>query len=126
MSYINPTLLVKSMGCYQRYSPYAVYFKEFAQELNNFEHDLNIQFKEEDDKYVVYLDLPGFSKDQVVVDIVDMELKVEATKEEKKIEKSFKLPKQVDREHVTAKMENGVLEIVLAKIPKFVSSIEIQ
>ncbi len=116
------------MSCYQRYSPYAVYFKEFAQELDKLENDynLNIQCKEEDDKYVVYLDLPGFSKDQVVVDIMDRELKVEATKEEKKIKKSFILPKQVDREHVSAKMENGVLEIVLAKIPKFISSIEIQ
>ena len=110
------------MSCYQRRcSPnYAYYFQEAEKDLTN------TQIKDKDDHYLVYLDLPGFLKENIEIEIVQDTLTVHATKTDKDINKEFKLPKEVDREQVSAKIENGVLEVTLKKHPVFKKTIQIE
>ncbi len=87
---------------------------------------------EAEGSYTVKIDLPGMSKENVKIDIDGRRVTVEATvsqNEEKKegdrvlyserslasFSRSFTLPLEVDQASSTAKLENGVLTITLAK-----------
>jgi HSP20 family protein len=87
---------------------------------------------ETDKDYTVTLDMPGVAKDQVSVSIDGKLVKVEAktqTEDEKKdgdrivyrersthaFARSFKLAGEIDQAASSAKLENGVLTLTLAK-----------
>lgn len=86
---------------------------------------------EDDDKYVVEAELPGFDKKDIDVNITDDILTIKATrkKEEEKKGKNYyyaersygefvrnlRLPAEVDKKAVKAKYNNGVLELTLPK-----------
>ncbi len=82
---------------------------------------------DEDDKIILFVDLPGFSKNDIDVEIGENYVKIRA--EEKKEEKrrylvkermrSFyryiELPASIKENEAKAKFRNGVLEIILPK-----------
>jgi HSP20 family protein len=82
---------------------------------------------ETDDRFVVELEVPGFEEKDLGVEITDHTLKVtgsrheDTEKEEKafrlkerldrEFERSFRLPPEVDAEHVHASFVSGVLKV---------------
>ena len=97
--------------------------------------------------FVIHGDLPGVPKENINIELENGVLTVSAHYEEKKEEKEgekvvlrersrasycrqFQLPKDegYDKENITAKFENGVLEVKIPKIEpqKNVSKIEIK
>lgn len=86
---------------------------------------------EEGNCYLLKFDMPGVSKNQVKVEVIDNQITVSAErKEEKKHEskkkflsefyygsysRSFTLPGAVDEKKVDAKFENGVLTVTIPK-----------
>jgi len=86
---------------------------------------------EHDDEFVVSVDLPGFEKRDVDVRVADHTLHVEADHEEsteaedgeylrrerrhESLRRSIRLPEEVDKEGVAARMNNGVLTITIPK-----------
>ena len=87
---------------------------------------------ETDKDYTVTLDMPGVAKDQVQVSIdgrvVKVEARAEASDEKKdgdhivyrerslsQFARSFKLPVELDQAASSAKLDNGVLTLTLAK-----------
>lgn len=86
---------------------------------------------EEGNNYILKFDMPGVSKNEVKVEVIDNQLTVSAErKEEKKHEskkkflsevyygsytRSFTLPGAVDEKKVDAKFENGVLTVTIPK-----------
>jgi len=84
-----------------------------------------------DDKYVLDIQAPGMSKDDISIEVNDGVLKVSGKKEMRnevkkenyilvesqvgEFERSFKLPDDVDAEKIEAKTENGVIELVIPK-----------
>jgi HSP20 family protein len=84
-----------------------------------------------DDEFVVTVNIPGFTKDEIDVQLTDRTLHVEAeheseTTEEKerylrrerehrRLSRSIRLPEDVDAEDIAAKMNNGVLTITIPK-----------
>ena len=75
--------------------------------------------------------LPGFSKDQIMIEIESTILKLKADKKEEipegfktlmheassvTLSRSIELPTEIDIQAVKAKMEDGVLEITLPKL----------
>ena len=92
-----------------------------------------------DDKVVVEFEMPGFSREQINVDIHRGRLHVSAarTPEElegtphvkeryfTRIDRSFGLPAEVDPSKSNAKLENGVLRIEMPKVESGSSRVEI-
>lgn len=86
---------------------------------------------ENQDSYEVFIDVPGFTKEQVSISVDKNELVVagECETSEKSEEKTFllrersqrafskrfSLPKDINTEEISANIENGVLKISLAK-----------
>ncbi len=90
-----------------------------------------VDIKEEEDKYVLHADIPGVNPEDVEVTMehgalaIRGERKFEEQEEKedyRRIERShgvfyrrFALPDNIDAEAITAKGENGVLEVVIPK-----------
>jgi len=88
--------------------------------------------KQTNGNIVVRIPLPGFKKDEIDLNITESALYVRAEKkrvsrkseeggffgfaEQSKIERSYSLPEYVDPEKVKAKLENGILTVILQKV----------
>jgi HSP20 family protein len=86
---------------------------------------------EEENKYILKMDLPGLSKEDVKISVENDTLKISGEKkyenEEKKknyhrceryygkFERSFNIGKEIDTEKIEANFKNGVLNLELAK-----------
>jgi len=75
-----------------------------------------------DDNFEVELALPGFTKKEVNVEVEGRRLTISADVAEenetyyrKSFKKVYSLPDTVNPEDITAKMENGILSLSLAK-----------
>lgn len=91
-----------------------------------------VDLVEHDEEFVVTVDLPGFEKSDVDIRVTDHTLRIEADREETTEEKeeqylrherrhesthrSIRLPDEVDKEGVNARMKNGVLTITLPRL----------
>lgn len=77
-------------------------------------------FHESDASWILRLDLPGFTKPDVRLTVADRTLTLNAeTKPEQpfggKFNRSWKLGEDIDSAGITARLENGVLELILPK-----------
>lgn len=100
-----------------------------------------VNVKEDADKYTMEVAVPGIKKDYVRIDLNkdgDLELAIENKlehheedgKEERKehylrrefsysnYQQVYSLPEDVDKDHITAKVEDGILSIAFPKIKK--------
>ena len=95
-----------------------------------------IDLVERDDEFVVTVDLPGFEREEVDVQVTDHTLRIEAEHEEvtdedrmegegrfirherrhESTRRSIRLPDAVDTANVSARMKNGVLTITLPRL----------
>ena len=71
-----------------------------------------------DDDYVISIALPGLTKDDINIVIVDGLLNVSYEKSEKStfietFKKSYRIPEKVNIDEIDAKVLNGVLEVTL-------------
>ena len=95
-------------------------------------HLMKTDIKEKKDKYVIEMDLPGYNKDNIDVDLKDgyltISAKVEENNEDNKDEKfvrrerfygectrSFYVGKEVSEEEIEAEFKNGTLKIDVPK-----------
>lgn len=90
-----------------------------------------IDLVEYDEEFVATVELPGFDRDEIGIEVTDHTLRIEAdhethtdTEEQTYLRKerrhesthrSIQLPEEIDRENVTATMQNGVLTVTLPK-----------
>jgi HSP20 family protein len=78
-----------------------------------------IDVTEDDDKIVLFADLPGLSDADVDLQIENDVLTLKGARKEGRFagtfERSFTLPNTIDREKVAAAMKNGVLTLTLPK-----------
>ncbi len=95
-------------------------------------HLMKTDIKEKKDKYVIEMDLPGYNKDNIDIDLKDgyltISAKVEENNEDDKDEKfvrrerfygectrSFYVGKEVSEEEIEAEFKNGTLKIDVPK-----------
>lgn len=83
-------------------------------------------FNESENAWLLRLDLPGFSKADVALTVNDRTLQLTAeTPPERpfggKFERQWKLGNDVDATAISARLENGVLELTLPKRPEVVA-----
>ena len=72
---------------------------------------------EQDEKaWTVTLDLPGVAKEELSVNIEGSIVRIETSKDAKRqFKAAYELPQDIDAQASTAKLENGVLSLTLAK-----------
>ncbi|MFB6270564.1 MAG: Hsp20/alpha crystallin family protein [Halobacterium sp.] len=75
---------------------------------------------EEDDKYVLSVELPGFEVEDITLTWDDGLLRLAAERDDDKrgertYHRQFRLPERIDDEDVEARYENGILEVRLPK-----------
>ena len=91
-----------------------------------------IDMAEDDEQYTIVADMPGFAKDDIEVYVTDRTLAIEADQREEMVteeanyiqqERSHQslsrritLPNDADTESITASMDEGVLEITVARV----------
>jgi HSP20 family protein len=92
----------------------------------------SIDLAEDDGQFVVTADLPGFERGDVGIRVTDHTLRIEAEREEsaeereerylrrerrhESMRRSIRLPDEVDKDGVTARMKNGVLTVTLPRL----------
>ncbi len=101
--------------------------------MNNWvDRDLKTDIKETDKQYLLKVDIPGVDKKDIHLGYQDGNLMLNVDQQDAKEQKdesgkviasershgvmsrTYELP-DVDREHITARLDNGVLEIVVPK-----------
>jgi HSP20 family protein len=117
-------------------------FNDMDRLLNTFFEDLpagrvggpSVDVREEDDRYLLEAELPGFNENEVDVKVEDNLLTISSRKEENKEEKnrtylvrerrsssfsrSFVLPRDVDSQKINGSFADGVLTLTLEKSPE--------
>jgi HSP20 family protein len=83
---------------------------------------------ETDEHYRLRLDLPGFAKEEINLTLEDGQLKVSAKTESEDAFRSdfdrvFDLPDDANAGEVTAKLEDGVLDLVINKVAESVPAV---
>jgi HSP20 family molecular chaperone IbpA len=77
------------------------------------------KIKDNGDYYSIKVDLPGFEKEEISIDIVENTLNLKAMNvAEGKKSLVFYIPKDINQGAITSSLKNGQLTIVLPKIKK--------
>lgn len=84
--------------------------------------DRRVRSEENEDGWTVRLELPGFHRDQLEVEVKEEILSVKATPADDdkyltEFQRSFRIPEGIDEAGLSAKHENGVLTLTLPKAP---------
>lgn len=120
----------------RRYDPFAnliddFFNDSFSSRLVNSNFKLDI--KDQAEQYVIEAEVPGYSRDEISLDVEKGLLTISVKKEQENQEENNNYVHRertissmtrrialgdVDEEQLTAKLENGILEIIVPKKPK--------
>jgi len=95
-------------------------FDDFFKLPSLFDNSILNDVSNTDKEFKVEFMLPGFKKEEVKLEINNDVLSISAERKENKyfnkINKSYSLPENLDTENVEAKLEDGVLKILIPKL----------
>ena len=116
--------------------------RAFADEPSKeFVRGFKVDIRDQEDTYIFEADLPGIDKDNIFVDykVNQLVLKVEVKKEEKEKEENYIRRerminsmkrvfnvKDIQKDQISAKFENGVLTVVAPKLAEEDTSVKIE
>jgi HSP20 family molecular chaperone IbpA len=90
--------------------------ERFLQEVARPQHTPATQFEQDEHQYRLSMDMPGVSRDHLAVHIEEQMVQINTTADAKRVYKAqFELPMPVDAATSSAKLENGILNLVLVK-----------
>jgi HSP20 family protein len=90
--------------------------ERFLQEVARPQHTPPTQFEQDEHQYRLSMDVPGVTRDQLLVHIEEQVVQINTTAQSPRVYKAqFELPMPVDAAASSAKLENGILSLVLAK-----------
>ena len=90
--------------------------ERFLQEVARPQHAPPTQFEQDEHQYRLSMDMPGVSKEHLVVQIEEQMVQINTTSDANRVYKAqFELPMPVDAATSSAKLENGILNLVLVK-----------
>lgn len=83
-----------------------------------------VRIKTDDQNYSISVAVPGLSKEDIKISVKDKLIHISYEEQEKsldfvdKFKRSYSVPEDVEEKLISAKVENGVLEILLPKNKK--------
>lgn len=95
---------------------------------DDFTNDKQVKFIEDDDKYSILASLPGFTKDDISIELKKNKLLLKASKKEIKenekgkfiktfeLDRMFYLNEPIDKNKIEAKLKDGILELIMPKL----------
>ena len=90
--------------------------ERFLQEVARPQHTPHTQFEQDEHQYRLSVDVPGVTREQLLVHIEEQVVQINTTEQSPRVYKAqFELPMAVDAAASSAKLENGILSLVLAK-----------
>jgi HSP20 family protein len=98
-------------------------FRSFDRSFERFVNDAffgsattGLDVVQDDKAWTVTLDLPGVTREELAINIEGAVVRIETKQEAKRpFKAAYELPQDIDAEATTAKLENGVLTLTLAK-----------
>ena len=98
-------------------------FRSFDRSFERFVNDAffsnasrGFQIQQDDKTWTLSLDLPGLTKEDLDINIEGTVVRIDTRKEARRqFKAAYELPQEIDVDATTAKLENGVLTLVLAK-----------
>jgi HSP20 family molecular chaperone IbpA len=98
-------------------------FRSFDRSFERFVNDAffsnasrGFEIQQDEKTWTVSLDLPGLAKEDLAINIEGTVVRIDTRKEAKRqFKAAYELPQEIDVDATTAKLENGVLTLVLAK-----------
>ena len=98
-------------------------FRTFDRSFERFVNDTffsnlapGFQLEQDDKAWTVTLDLPGVAREDLAINIEGSIVRIETRAEAKRqFKAAYELPQDIDAAASTAKLENGVLTLTLAK-----------
>jgi HSP20 family protein len=98
-------------------------FRSFDRSFERFVNDAfygttstGVNVQQDDKAWTVTLDLPGVAREDLAINIEGAVARIETKAEAKRpFKAAYELPQDIDAEATTAKLENGVLTLSLAK-----------
>jgi HSP20 family molecular chaperone IbpA len=86
-----------------------------------------LKVEQNEEAWTVSLDVPGVTREQLAIDVDGAVVRVSTTKEAaRQYTAAYELPAEIDAEATSAKLENGVLTLTLAKKKPVVTSRQIE
>lgn len=98
-------------------------FRSFDRSFERFVNDAffsnasrGFDIQQDEKTWTVSLDLPGLAKEDLSINIEGTVVRIDTRKEARRqFKAAYELPQEIDVDATTAKLENGVLTLVLAK-----------
>lgn len=75
----------------------------------------HLDLEETPESYILTLELPGFKQEHLSVELNKQTLSIRAEKGERSYEQSVIIPDGVDADKIEAKLEDGILSLILGK-----------
>ena len=112
-----------------RVDPFSVFDELFLPRFPSLRKDdwsLRTKTEEGKDEYVVTMEVPGFSEEEINIEVINGVLSVNAEKQQSddgsyfhsKVQRSWTLPDHVEEEKIEAGLKNGILTLKLPKTEK--------
>ena len=86
-----------------------------------------VKVEQNEEAWTVTLDMPGVTREQLAIDVDGAVVRVQTVKDApRQYKAAYELPAEIDAEATSAKLENGVLTLTLAKKKPVVTSRQIE
>lgn len=98
-------------------------FRSFDRSFERFVNDAffsnasrGFEIQQDDKTWTVSLDLPGLAREDLTISIEGTVVRIDTRKEARRqFKAAYELPQEIDVDATSARLENGVLTLVLAK-----------
>jgi HSP20 family molecular chaperone IbpA len=99
-----------------RTRPVAPSYRSFDQSFERFFNTLGFDVKQDEKGWTLSFDLPGVAREDLNITVEGAVVRLETKAEAKRQYKAaYELPEEIDADATTARLENGVLTLSLAK-----------
>ena len=108
------------------YAPARTVDRDFERFLNDFFAPVartGAKVTQDEQAWTVTLDVPGIAREHLAIDVDGAVVRVQTVKDApRQYQAAYELPADIDAEATTARLENGVLTLALAKKKPVVTS----